>query len=125
MQVVRSVYVNCNGIAKPAAHNGSPVGGDDHVRVAVEREEGRGLADAATDVPVDHDPALRREVVGEKDVLLTEPDGEGKLAQQRVDRNATAPLVAGVDILVARRVVQLLRLRPHEDEVVPELAVVD
>src|SRR4029450_3425250 len=102
-----------------------PVIGDDEVRVAVEAYERRRLPHAVADASVNHDPALRSEVVGEEDLDLAESRGEDELAEEGIHRDAAAAPVLGVDVLVAGRIVELLRLGTHEGVVVAGLAVVD
>ena len=102
-----------------------PVGPDDQVRVAVEPEERRRLLHARADVAVDHHAALGREIVRQQDVERAEARREGRLADQRVDRDAAPSLVARVDVLVAGGIVELLRARAHEHVLVADLAVVD
>jgi len=95
------------------------------VRIAVVAEERRNLPHAARDGPVHHDAALRREVVREEQVLLAEARGERELLEPGVDRDAALAGVAGVDVLVARGVVQLLGAGAHDDVLVGELAEED
>ncbi len=103
----------------------APVVGHDEVGVAVVPEKRGGLSHARGDVPVDHHAALRREVVGQEHLDLPEAHGEGELGQERVDGNPALAFVPRVHVLIARRVVELLRARAHEHVVVPRLPVVD
>src|SRR4030067_633798 len=54
-----------------------------------------------------------------------EARGEEGLPHERLDRDAAPAGIGAVHVLVAGRIVQLLRPRPDEDVVVGDLAVVD
>ena len=102
-----------------------PVGADDQVRVGVESKERRDPAHALADLAVEQDPALRRDLGAQEDAVGAEADGEEEPPPDGSDLDAALPLVGRVDVLVARRVVDLLGPRPHEHVVVGHLAEVD
>src|SRR5206468_10591255 len=88
-------------------------------------EEWGDLPDAPVDRAVDHDPALVGEIVREEELDLAEPHRERDLPDERRKRDAAGAAVGRVLVLVARGVVELLRLRPDQDVVVRHLTVVD
>ena len=74
---------------------------------------------------VEH-PAVVGDVLGQQDLRGAEPDGEHQPAQKRLPtRTPPVPLVGGVDVLLARGMVELPLPGRHEHELVGDLAVVD
>ena len=96
-----------------------------HVRIPVVAEERRDLAHPLRHRAKHHDPALVGQVVREQDLDLREARGEGELAEPRAQHDAAAAPVRRVHVLIAGRIVELLRACPHERVLVGDLTVVD
>ena len=95
------------------------------VRIAIEGQERRNLADALRDVAVEENPAVGGDVVVERDLIRAEAQREHEPSAERFEREAAAARVLREDVLVAARVVELARPRVDDDVVVRQLAEVE
>ena len=103
-----------------------PLVAEDDVRIGVEGEERRDRGDALADVASHQQPALRRDVVAERQPgEIAAVEGDEQPPEQAAERDAARALVRGDAVGVALRVVELLLPRLHVDVGVGELAEVD
>ena len=100
---------------------------DDHVGVLVEGQERRGRVQPGDDVVADDDAAGRIDRFGEEEPDRAETHGEGEPVEGRVDGDAAAARVVGVDVAAtgAARVVELGGLGVDQRVVGAQQAVVD
>ncbi|GBD30465.1 hypothetical protein HRbin32_01570 [bacterium HR32] len=96
-----------------------------HVRVPVVAQEGSEPPHPVGDGPVEQDTAVGREVCGQEDPRLPEPGGERQAPEPAVQRDATLSAVAGGDVLVPARVVELRDPGADDGVIAGELSEVD
>ena len=74
---------------------------------------------------MEHDPAVVRDVLAQQHLQRSEPNAEEQAPEEARDRHAAAAFIAGVDVILALRVVELASLRLDEHVLVRTLSVVD
>ena len=93
--------------------------------IGVVFEERRDQSDTVGDAAVVENPALAGQIVREQRLHRSEAQREQQLAPERADADAARSVVGREDVVLALRVVELLRLRLDEDVVVRQLAEVE
>ena len=87
---------------------------DNKIGVVIQRQERRDLGDAGLDLAPELDAAVGADIVGDQDVDVELLPSVDEALEPAVEDDVAMALVAGVDILVAARIVELRHAGVHD-----------
>ena len=94
---------------------------DHQIGILVELEKRRDFLHPVSNLPIEENPRIGRNIVREDDFQTSEVGGEKELARKRQAGDTTAAGIGGHDVLFARRIIEFLGFSSDEDVIIGNL----